>query len=207
MGQVVVKSQQVPSHNPTKPQTTTRNKCKVLNLCRKSVLERRSRTSVDQQVIDIRDCESCPTSRGEDTQSANIILLVLPRNPRLRTYWNVLNSRSEHSPFVAICVQELLFESSCPRSSLKGPGPARIRWTGSSPVSSITIKEVIFHVFITLEVPSLFPTLFTLLFLAYSQLGSEHLAFAIFFTVPISAIKIPLSHKPLSEDPVPETLL
>lgn len=79
--------------------------------------------------------------------------------------------------------------------------------------SSVSIKEVIFNIFVILEVPRFFPMPFTLFFLAHSQLGAEHLAFsehfafAIFFAVHISAIKMPLIHKLVSEEPVPETLL
>lgn len=72
---------------------------------------------------------------------------------------------------------------------------------------SVGIKEVIFNIFITLEVPCFIPMLFTLLFLAHSQLGFEHLAVAVFFTVYKSAIKIPFVHKPDCAEPIPEMLL
>lgn len=74
-------------------------------------------------------------------------------------------------------------------------------------LSSVTIQEVIFNIFITLEVPCFIPMLFTSLFLAHSQLGFEHLAVRVFFTVYKSAIKIPFIHKSDCAEPVPEMLL
>lgn len=69
-------------------------------------------------------------------------------------------------------------------------------------LSSVSIKRVIRSIFIVLEVPHFFPMLPASLFLACSLLGSEHLAFAIFFAVHKSVIKISVIHKPVCEEPV-----
>lgn len=99
---MVVKSQQLPSLRPTKPQTTTQNNPKALNLYSKSLLQRKKKKKEQVWVsklcqIEARDSEELLYFQGR-RNSQQTILLELPRNPREGTHQNVLNRRSEHPP-------------------------------------------------------------------------------------------------------------
>lgn len=74
--------------------------------------------------IEARDC---PTSRGEHSQQTQSSL-SFPET--LDSTHIAMSSIAGHniSPFVAIHLQELLSGNLCPWHSLKGSGPAWMRW-------------------------------------------------------------------------------
>lgn len=118
MGQMVVKSQQLPSLRPTKPQTTTQNNPKALNLYSKSLLQREKKKKNkcgSASYVRLRPgiVKSCSTSRGEETVSKQSSWSSPETPERAHIKMSLTGGQNTHL-VVATHLQELLSGSQSP---------------------------------------------------------------------------------------------